>query len=308
MSSEEEAAAAVDMCACCGIGAVDDVKLKKCACDLVKYCSDGCRELDRPEHAGVCRKRLAEIHNDNLLKQPNSSHLGECPICFLPLSLDMTKSVFMSCCSKMICLGCNIANQKREIEGGLQHRCAFCREPLAKTKEESNKRMMKRIKKNDPVAMCRMGKMRHKEGDYETAFKYYTKAAEMGDAAAHYNLSGMYYDGEGVEKDVKKYKYHLEEAAIAGHPEARHNLGCEELDYNRFERAKKHFIFAANLGDHDSLEALRRIYANGFASKEDYAGALRGYQAAVQATKSPERERAEEEMKNGVWINVADVS
>jgi hypothetical protein len=31
---------------------------------------------------------------------------------------------------------------------------------------------------------------------------------------------------------------HLEEAAIAGHPEARHNLGCEELDYIRFEELR----------------------------------------------------------------------
>src|SRR5210317_466124 len=120
MSSEEGAAAAVDMmCACCGIGAVDDVTLKKCTCDLVKYCSDGCRELDRPEHAGVCRKRLAEIHNDNLFTQPDESHLGECPICCLPLPLDHKKSGFMGCCSKTICNGCNIANQKREFEGGL---------------------------------------------------------------------------------------------------------------------------------------------------------------------------------------------
>ena len=47
MSSDEEAAAAaVDMlCACCGVAAIDDVKLKDCddGCDLVKYCSNECQ-------------------------------------------------------------------------------------------------------------------------------------------------------------------------------------------------------------------------------------------------------------------------
>jgi len=35
----------------------------------------------------------------------------------------------------------------------------------------------------------------------------------------------MYYEGQGVEKDKKKDVYHLEQAAIGGHPNARHNLG-----------------------------------------------------------------------------------
>jgi hypothetical protein len=38
---------------------------------------------------------------------------------------------------------------------------------------------------------------------------------------------------------------------------------------------------------------LRKLYADGHASKDDYADALRAYQAAVNATKSAEREVAE---------------
>ena len=80
---------------------------------------------------------------------------------------------------------------------------------------------------------------------------------------------------------------------------ARYNLGCEEWNNGRFERAKKHFIIAANLGYHNSLKQLRVLYANGYATKEDYASALRAYQAAVDATKSAERERAEKAVKSG---------
>ena len=136
------------------------------------------------------------------------------------------------------------------------------------------KRIMKRIKKNCPAAMCHMGKKRCNEGDYDTGLHYLRKAAELGDAEAHYSLSVRYREGDAVEKDEKKEIYHLEEAAIGGHPGARHNLGCNEADNGRYERAEKHFIIAANLGYHDSLKALRKLYANGHASKEDYASAL----------------------------------
>jgi TPR repeat protein len=154
---------------------------------------------------------------------------------------------------------------------------------------------MKRIKKNCPVALASMGKKQYFEGDYEAAVEYWTKAAELGDADAHYNMSVMYRDGErAVEKDKKKEMYHLEEAAIAGHPGARYNIGYEEGRNSRFERARKHLIIAANLGYNDSLTGLKFLYADGHASKEDYADALRAYQAAVDATKSSEREKAEE--------------
>ena len=85
----------------------------------------------------------------------------------------------------------------------------------------------------------------------------------------------------------------MEKSAIGGHHLARHNLGCEDAGNYRFERARKHFIIAANLGYHESLKALRELYANRKASKEDYANALRAYQAAIEATKNAERDEAE---------------
>ena len=202
--------------------------------------------------------------------------------------------MFSGCCSKLICHGCNYANQKREFEEGLERRCAFCREPIAKSQEEGDKRMMKRIKENnDPAAMNQMGTKRYNGGDYETAFKYFTKATELGDTEAHYNLSVMYGEGEGVEKDHEKEIYHLEKAAIGGQPEARHNHGIEEWNNGRFERAVKHFIIAANLGSNDSLKCIKDLHADGHASKEEYAGAFHSYQAAVDEAKSTERDEAE---------------
>jgi TPR repeat protein len=99
--------------------------------------------------------------------------------------------------------------------------------------------------------------------------------------------------GHGVEEDEKKKMFHLEEAAIGGHPIARYNLGCIEGRKGRIERAIKHWIIAANLGYDASIQMLREGYAEGAISKENFAVALRAHQAAVDATKSPQREAAE---------------
>jgi hypothetical protein len=59
-----------------------------------------------PHHKDACKKRAAEIRDEILSKQPESSHLGDCPICLLTLYLDYDDSTMMSCCSKVICGGC----------------------------------------------------------------------------------------------------------------------------------------------------------------------------------------------------------
>eukprot|EP00986_Skeletonema_menzelii_P016803 scaffold15944_cov108-Skeletonema_menzelii.AAC.1 len=239
-------------CASCGIAGGDDIKLKKCtACHLVKYCSVKCQKDHRPQHKRACKKRAAEIHDEILFKQPESNHLGDCPICCLPLPIDIEKSVLMTCCSKTICGGCNYANKKREHEGKLQHSCPFCRNAVPKTDEENYEQLMKRVEANDPLAMWEMGTERCEEGDYKKAFEYWSKAAALGDAR-----------GKG-----------------------------------RVDRAVKHHIIAAKLGHDKSLEAVKDLYKAGQVSKEDFAAALRGHQAAVDATKSPQREAAVEYMK-----------
>ena len=57
MNGELEAAAADMCCASCGKAEVDDVKLKKCACNLLKYCSVECQRNHRPQHKKTCKQR-----------------------------------------------------------------------------------------------------------------------------------------------------------------------------------------------------------------------------------------------------------
>ncbi len=281
-----------ELCASCGIAAVDDVKMKACdgGCDLVKYCSDNCQENNRDHHEQECKERKAELRDKELFEQPDGTHLGECPICFLPMALGKGKSTFCSCCCKSACIGCSYAN----FQSNGRWICPFCREPAVNGKKENYKRMLKRVKVNDPGALFEMGIRRNEEGDYDKAVEYWKQAAELGDAAAHNNLGNRYYFGQhGVEKNEEKAIHHWEEAAIGGNHEARHNLGVHEGIIGNTERAVKHFIINANLGDEESMNALWSEYKDGNITKEDLENTLRIHKAAIDATKSSQREEAE---------------
>ena len=286
--SEDEAG--TSRCASCGIAENDEVKLKDCsACHLVKYCGVECQKTHRKEHKKECKKRAAELRDELLFKQPESTHLGDCPICFLPLSRENTK--FMLCCSKIICAGCIVANMHEE-EGTLQHTCPFCRKPMPETMEEIDNRKMKRVEANDPAAIYREGELQFEKGNHKQAFDYYTRAAALGELEAHTELANMYRLGLGIEKDLEKFLEHLEEASIGGHPTARYSLGSYEFNNLNIERAVKHWIIAAKQGDDKAIEELMKMFSVGYVEKDVLDATLRAHKAAVDATKSPQREEA----------------
>eukprot|EP00984_Skeletonema_dohrnii_P034468 scaffold33569_cov84-Skeletonema_dohrnii-CCMP3373.AAC.2 len=298
MRSEGEDGEIADMMCCvsCGTADVDNIiKLKDHnVLDGSAACQKHTSQQERDCESS--RSRAAEIHDDILFRQPESSHLGECPICLLPLSLDTKHAMMQSCCSKLICIGCYCASIRFEVVKVIKKRsCPFCRQPEPKSAAEIEHYKMKRRKSNDPVAIQEAGKRCYHDGDYERAFEYFSKAIdiEAGDAEAeaHYCLSFMYRDGKGIGRDTQKRVYHLEEAAIGGHTKARHDLGVHEVYQGRLERAARHFIISANLGHDASLKALRELLAAGEVGREDFVTAFRAHQAAVNATKS--RQRAE---------------
>ncbi len=280
-------------CACCGVTSNDDgINLKLCtACKLVRYCGVKCQKEHRRHHKKECKKRVAELRDEILFRQPESSHLGDCPICFLPHPLQQY-STLTACCSKLICKGCLYADMDRMNDARQKFTCAFCRQPYATSSAEENLRNMKRAEANDPIALREVAGTHCDKGDYSNAFEYFTKAAKLGDAKSHYHLSNMYFEGHGVEKNKAKEVYHLEEAAIGGHVISRFNIAMEEISKGDIGRALKHFIIAANHGDDGAIDQLREMYASGLVTNGEFAAALRSHQAAVDATKSPRREEA----------------
>ena len=72
----------------------------------------------------------------------------DCPICSLPLPLQVKQSMFKACCMKKVCSGCILAAAKRGMRD-----CPFCRTPTARTDSQVLAMIRKRVGAGDPVAM-----------------------------------------------------------------------------------------------------------------------------------------------------------
>jgi len=151
---------------------------------------------------------------------------------------------------------------------------------------------MKRIAAKDPDAMRQMGlKHYNHEEDYESAFEYWTQAAELWAISMHIIIVYFVLKGRGGvicwgRRNGDTYSVLRRLLYFGGgHAIARHYLALREKWCDRFDRAVKHFIIAANLGYDGSLKELKGCYAEGKASKDDFALALRAHQAAVDEQK-----------------------
>ena len=51
-------------------------------------------------------------------------------------------------------------------------------------------------------------------------------------------------------------------------------------------------MISAKLGCEKSLSNVKTLFMDGFTTKANYAGALRGYQRAIEEMKSPDRDEA----------------
>ena len=230
----------------------------------------------------------------------------ECPICsrlFPIASWDSyyDETLLYRCCMKIVCCGCELARQKK---GGMGDNCPFCRTPPPESDEEMFEMIKKRVKSVDPKAIhdfgvCYLYGHFGMEKDVPRSVELFERAAGLGLNEAHYSLATMfdkydkYADVEGIlDKDMARAVEHYEVAAKQGHVIARSCLG--RIDYNAGNTglALKHWMISANLGDGDSLDAIKKMYMDGLAMKADYGEALRGYHDAVKEMSSPEREEA----------------
>jgi len=135
-------------------------------------------------------------------------------------------------------------------------------------------------------------------GNYERAVRHFLISAKMGDKDSLDKIRDMVAK-RGASKEqyadaLKGYQDSVEEmtspervdayekAAIHGHVKSRFNLGVHELNKGNYERAVRHFLISAKMGDKDSLDNIKDMLAKGRASKEQYADALKGYQDSVE--------------------------
>ena len=280
----------VSACANCGR---EGSHLNICnKCKAVKYCNATCKKKHRSKHKKECERRVAELHDEVLFKEPPHEH-GDCPICFLRLP-SMGGRRYYECCGKIICSGCCHADVYDNLGNIIaDEKCPFCRTPVPTTDEEMFERLMKRMEVGDAYAFYMMGND-YSYGRYGLpqdsikAAEFWHKAGKLG----YNNIGIAHYNGNGVERDEKLAKHYLKLAAMDGGSYARYNLGASEENAGNHDRALKHFMIAVRGGYTKALNAIREMFMNGHVAKDHYANALQSHQVYLNEIKSDQRDKA----------------
>ena len=288
---------AAEVCAnCCGKERNDSAKLKNCtACRLVKYCDVDCQRAHRKQHKRACKKRAAELKDERLYGQGHERQEADfCPLCFLAIPFRVADHATMyTCCMKTVCNGCEHAAMKR----GLGRSCPFCRAPPPENHAQSLETIRKRVDAKDTAAIYHLGCQYYSgelglKKNVPRGIELWSKAAELGSTMALFKLGMLNYQGWGVAQDKAKGIHCCELAAMQGHTESRHLLGMDEYINENYDRALRHYLIAAKMGHEESLDAIKEIFAEGRATKAQYAEALKGYQDAMEEMNSSDREEA----------------
>ena len=274
-----------------------------CAQNLVNCKNDIGRALEQYTLGSHADKNL--ISNDDLFnKDPPPKE--DCPICMLPIphssGLCGVHTTYMTCCGKMLCFGCTIAEEEGINKGNLKKWCTLCRLPPPETNEEKLRRYHKRMELNDANAFFVLG-CAYQDGDenlglsrdMKKASELLIHAADLGSCQAHYhigqaclNLAIEKDDNETQdESDIDMALHHMKLAAIGGHERASYYLGLNEAIDGKMDLAMKHYIIGARGGFEECLKKVGEGYKARHVTKDEYT--LRAHQSIKNDMKSKQR-------------------
>jgi len=235
----------------------------------------------------------------------------DCAICLVPLSPVKSDTLYKACCGKEICWACykeneeaiNKQNKEKSAGKKIALTCPFCREPVPASDPEAFRQLQARCLKNDHNAFRNMGGLYRKgkfvPKDNLKALDCYIRATELGSAEACGRIGNCYDKGEGVAVDKDRAALFERVGALRGAIDARYNIGCTEYYIlGNHEVAIRHWKIAAEAGDQDSLNILRKIYNAGgktpgkeFITKDYLDKVYRACHEAQMEVKSEEREK-----------------
>ena len=312
-------------CSACG---TTDGTLKQCAaCLCVFYCGRKCQLDHRAVHKKDCKriKKILEKRGSQYVERAepldplNEDDLPpteECPICMLPLPPQTSWHSLMSCCGKTICAGCaheekyvTLMEQTRNSATELIHwdsKCAFCRAPTPDGEVDIFKRVMERA--DDVESIYYVGEQYMKGSlvprDYAKGVELFTRAANLGDGEACYELGWLYLEGKyGVSCDKAKAMLYFKRAAQKGYIEALMDLGDFEYQDNNVRAAMKHWRIAAARGDENSVTKLIGCFELEKLLHSDLSWCLQAKDKVFIETKSEQRteyEKYKKEFGNGL--------
>jgi hypothetical protein len=194
---------------------------------------------------------------------------------------------YYPCCGKSICRGCEYSFF---VSGN--DKCPFCNSDRAnKIEEERVQEMMKRVEANDPTSICMLANQYYHgrvgfQQDRAKAMELFTRAADLGCSEAHNQLGAIYRKGG----DLKKAKFHVEAAAMAGNEVARFNVGIIETESGNMERAVKHWTIAASAGHYKAMHRLIICFKKRDVGRESIDSTLAAYNSSCAEMRSEARD------------------
>ena len=130
-----------------------------------------------------------------------------------------------------------------------------------------------------------IGNCYDKMSDYKKANEWYQKAAELGYAAAQFNLGVSYESGQGVTQNYQKALEWYQKAADQGKADAQYNVGIFYANgygvAENYTKAVEWFKKAAEQGVAEAQYNLGVAYEEGISVQKDISKAKEWYQRSA---------------------------
>jgi len=181
---------------------------------------------------------------------------------------------------------------KKGAEGGNANaqnnygRCLMEGLGIAKNVEEARSWFQMAADQGQLMAIFHLGYSYEVEGDFIHAIYWYKIAAEKGDSQSQANLAALYFQGQGVTKDLQKAFYWFEKAANQDLPDAVFFVGYMYLNgvgtAKNPRKAAELYIKAANLGVAAAQKMVGAMYENGAFLEKNLSKAIEWYRKAAR--------------------------
>ncbi len=121
-----------------------------------------------------------------------------------------------------------------------------------------------------------------RENEIES-LKWWTKAAELGDAEAQYTVGLIYFTGVGTEQNLKTAQAWFLKSAEQGHKDAQYHAGViYDENLNNGNKAFEWYYKAAQQGHREAQLNLGQCYADGRGVKKDAEEAFKWYKKSAE--------------------------
>ena len=133
------------------------------------------------------------------------------------------------------------------------------------------------------IALAKEADKKVGKGTEYESFKWWRKAAELGDVEAQYKVGQSYFLGFGAEQDIKQSLYWLSRPAQNGHKDAQFKVGfIYDEYYDDFDKAFQWYNKAAQQGHVEAQYYLAQCYEDGLGTKKNEKEAFNLYKKLAE--------------------------